>query len=92
MSESLSAIVETVTDSTLVDMTQLILDLIESPTYRLAGTEEILRRMLSLLDGLQGQLKQLHAEAITTAKPAFDTLIAQSHYQKGNAARKRIGI
>ena len=83
LSEALNDVVEMVNETALTDMSQLILDLIESPTYRLAGTEEVLRRMLSLLDGLQARLKQLHGQAEKQVQPAFDTLMAQSHYQKG---------
>ena len=70
----------------VADLTALFPALIETPLFRLAGTEEAIRQMLALVDRARLRFEHQAADLETQAGTAFDLLAAHVGYQRG--ARK----
>lgn len=70
----------------VADLTALFPALIETPLFRLAGTEEAIRQVLALVDRARLRFEQQAADLETQAGAAFDLLAAHAGYLRG--ARK----
>jgi hypothetical protein len=67
----------------LSELTNLFPALIETPLFRLAGTEEAIRQMLALVDRARLRFEQLSADLEAQAVTAFDLLAAHVSNHRG---------
>ena len=69
--------------SARTEFARLFPGLVETPQFRLAGTEEALRQLLALLDRTKEKFEQQAAELEAIAAAAFDQLVTHTNFQKG---------
>ncbi|HVK18449.1 MAG TPA: tubulin-like doman-containing protein [Fimbriiglobus sp.] len=81
--EAIKAAADRAAAEVLADLTALLPALIETPLFRLAGTEEATRQVLALVDRARLRFEQQAAELETQAGTAFDLLAAHAGYQRG---------
>ena len=66
------------------DLGALFPALIETPHFRLAGTEEAIRQVISLIDRARAKCDQTAAAEAAAATAALDQLVAYGHHHKGH--------
>jgi serine/threonine protein kinase len=83
LEEAVKAASDAAAAEVLADLTALLPALIETPLFRLAGTEEAIRQMLALVDRARLRFEQQAGDLETQAAAAFDLLAAHAGYQRG---------
>jgi hypothetical protein len=81
--EALASVADGIAEEARREFAQLFPGLIETPLFRLAGTEEAIRQTVSLLDRTRTSFEQLAIEHDTAAAAAYEQLVAVANFQRG---------
>lgn len=83
LDDALTFTADSIAETALAELAVVFPALIESPLFRLAGTEEAIRQILVLLDRTRQQVEQQAGELEVAATATFDLLLTHVNYQKG---------
>ncbi len=83
LEDALADAADELTDMIKEELTTLFPSLIETPLFRLAGTEEAIRQVLGILDRTRIRHEQISTEREAEAGQAIDQLLTHVNYHKG---------